>query len=63
MLDSYGIPANKLQQNDCGSIYGIATAKANACKPPTVWQSYDIDFTARSSRTGRKSSTAGSRSS
>ena len=45
VLDSYGIPKEKLQENDCGSIYGIAVTKAVACKAPTVWQSYDIEFT------------------
>jgi hypothetical protein len=54
VLDSYGIPLDKLQQNDCGSIYGIATAKANACKAPTVWQAYDIDFTAPKFEGGKK---------
>jgi hypothetical protein len=45
VLDSYGIPHEKYQMNDCGSIYGVAIAKHNACKAPTVWQAYDIDFT------------------
>jgi hypothetical protein len=46
VLDSYGIPADKLQQGDCGGIYGVAKPPVNVCKPPTVWQSYDIDFRA-----------------
>ena len=46
VLDSYGIPQDKLQPGDCGGIYGVATAKSNACKAPTVWQTYDIEFTA-----------------
>lgn len=43
VLDSYGL---KSQDNDCGGIYTVAAPKVNACKAPTVWQSYDIDFTA-----------------
>jgi hypothetical protein len=41
VLDSYGL---KSQSNDCGGIYGVATPSVNACKAPTVWQSYDIEF-------------------
>ncbi len=41
VLDSYGL---KSQDNDCGGIYKVAVPKINACKAPTVWQSYDIDF-------------------
>jgi hypothetical protein len=44
VLDSYGI--KKPQMGDCGAIYGVAVPKTNACKAPTVWQSYDIEFTA-----------------
>jgi hypothetical protein len=44
VLDSYGIPADKLAQGDCGGIYGVAKPPVNACKAPTIWQSYDIDF-------------------
>lgn len=43
VLDSYGVTPGK---NDCGAIYGVAIPKVNACKAPTVWQSYDIEFTA-----------------
>ena len=43
VLDSYGLVS---KNNDCGGIYEIAVPSANACKAPTVWQSYDIDFTA-----------------
>jgi len=42
VLDSYGL---KSQSNDCGGIYGVATPLVNACKAPTVWQTYDIDYT------------------
>jgi Domain of Unknown Function (DUF1080) len=41
VLDSYGL---KSQNNDCGGIYTVAAPLVNACKAPTVWQSYDIDF-------------------
>jgi hypothetical protein len=41
VLDSYGLES---KDNDCGGIYGIAAPKVNACKAPTVWQSYDIEF-------------------
>lgn len=41
VLDSYGL---KSKDNDCGGIYGVAAPKVNACKAPTVWQSYDIEF-------------------
>ncbi|WZP00093.1 DUF1080 domain-containing protein [Isosphaeraceae bacterium EP7] len=42
VLDSYGL---KSQDNDCGGIYKVAVPLVNACKAPTVWQAYDIDFT------------------
>jgi hypothetical protein len=41
ILDSYGLQS---QKNDCGAIYGVAAPSVNACKAPTVWQSYDIYF-------------------
>jgi len=43
VLDSYGLES---KNNDCGAIYEIAAPAKNVCKAPTVWQSYDIDFTA-----------------
>jgi hypothetical protein len=43
VLDSYGL---KSQHNDCGAIYEVAAPLVNACKAPTVWQSYDIEFRA-----------------
>ena len=43
ILDSYGL---KSQNNDCGGIYTVAAPRVNACKAPTIWQSYDIDFQA-----------------
>jgi hypothetical protein len=41
VLDSYGLAS---KDNDCAGIYEVAAPKVNACKAPTVWQSYDIEF-------------------
>ena len=41
VLDSYGLDS---KDNDCGGIYGIAKPLVNACKAPTIWQNYDIEF-------------------
>jgi Domain of Unknown Function (DUF1080) len=51
VLDSYGL---KSQNNDCGGIYTVAAPLVNACKAPTVWQSYDIDYTAAECTDGKK---------
>jgi hypothetical protein len=51
ILDSYGLES---KADDCGAIYGIAAPLANACKAPTVWQSYDIEFTAPVCKDGKK---------
>jgi hypothetical protein len=51
ILDSYGL---KPGMGDCGAVYGIAIPKANACKVPTIWQSYDIEFTAPTMKEGKK---------
>ncbi len=51
VLDSYGRKSGK---NDAGAIYGVAAPKVNACKAPTVWQSYDIEFTAPKFENGKK---------
>jgi hypothetical protein len=42
VLDSYGIKSGK---NDCAAIYDLVPPAKNVCKAPTVWQSYDIEFT------------------
>lgn len=55
VLDSYGLKSGK---NDCGAIYGVAAPSVNACKAPTVWQSYDIEFTAPKVENGKKSEPA-----
>jgi hypothetical protein len=44
IYNSYGVPRDKLALVDGGAIYDVAVPKQNASKPPTVWQSFDIDF-------------------
>jgi hypothetical protein len=51
VLDSYGLDP---KDNDCGAIYEVARPRVNACKAPTVWQSYDIDFRAPAFQDGKK---------
>jgi hypothetical protein len=51
VLDSYGLESKK---DDCGAIYGVSAPSVNACKAPTVWQSYDIDFIAPKCENGKK---------
>jgi hypothetical protein len=55
ILDSYGLASGK---NDCAAIYDLVPPKVNACKAPTVWQSYDITFTAPVFKDGKKSEPA-----
>ena len=55
ILDSYGLTSGK---NDCGAIYGVAAPEVNACKAPTVWQSYDIEFTSPKVENGKKTEPA-----
>lgn len=55
VLDSYGLES---KANDCGAIYEVAPPKVNACKAPTVWQSYDIEFTAPKFVDGKKTEPA-----
>lgn len=55
ILDSYGLDS---KDNDCGGIYEVAKPLTNACKAPTVWQTYDIDFRAPVYREGKKQSPA-----
>lgn len=51
VLDSYAL---KSKDHDCGGIYGVAVPLVNACKAPTVWQSYDIEFTSPQCENGKK---------
>lgn len=51
VLDSYGLEP---RSNDCGAIYEVAPPRVNACKAPTVWQSYDIEFWAPNCEGGEK---------
>ncbi|MSQ94016.1 MAG: DUF1080 domain-containing protein [Gemmataceae bacterium] len=55
ILDSYGI---KSVDHDCGGIYKVATPLVNACKAPTVWQTYDILFQAPGCEEGKVTSPA-----
>jgi hypothetical protein len=51
ILDSYGLQS---KNNDCGAIYEVAAPLVNACKAPTVWQSYDIEFKSPQCQDGKK---------
>ena len=51
ILDSYSLESKK---DDCGAIYEVAAPKVNACKAPTVWQSYDIEFHSPKCENGKK---------
>src|SRR5262245_27824612 len=51
VLDSYALES---KNNDCGAIYGVAAPKVNGCKAPTIWQCYDIEFTAPVCADGKK---------
>jgi Domain of Unknown Function (DUF1080) len=51
VLDSYGLEP---KDDDCGAIYKVSAPSVNACKAPTVWQSYDIEFHAPKCADGKK---------
>jgi hypothetical protein len=55
VLDCYGVDS---KNNDCGAIYEVAAPLVNACKAPTVWQSYDIEFTSPKCADGKKTEPA-----
>ncbi len=55
ILDSYGLES---KNNDCGGIYEVAAPLKNVCKAPTVWQSYDIEFTSPKFENGKKTEPA-----
>jgi hypothetical protein len=55
VLDSYGLES---KNNDCGAIYEVSAPLVNACKAPTVWQNYDIEFTAPKCANGKKTEPA-----
>jgi hypothetical protein len=55
VLDSYGLQS---KDNDCGAIYEVSAPRVNACKAPTVWQSYDIVFQAPTCENGKKAAPA-----
>jgi hypothetical protein len=55
VLDSYGLVS---KNNDCGGIYEVAAPLVNACKAPTVWQTYDIEFQAPPCEGGKRAGPA-----
>src|SRR5262249_28598104 len=44
IVDSFGKFA--VSENDCGALFGLIEPSANACKPPSEWQTIDITFRA-----------------
>jgi hypothetical protein len=50
VLDSYAL---KSKDNDCGGIYTVAAPLTNACKAPTVWQTYDIVYQSPTCKDGK----------
>jgi hypothetical protein len=60
ILDSYKVEPNAPRvihskpSESCGSIFGHAAPKVNACKAPGYWQSYDVEFTPPRYKDGKK---------
>ena len=52
VLDAYHNDTYK--DGMCAAIYGIDPPSENVAKAPTVWQSYDIDFTSPQYENGKK---------
>lgn len=52
VLDSYNSPTYPM--GVCGAIYQVAAPRVNACKAPTIWQTYDIEFHAPVCQNGKK---------
>jgi prepilin-type processing-associated H-X9-DG protein len=46
ITDSFGVPADKLGNGDCGGVPWVKAPSANACKPPGQWQTLAVTFRA-----------------